>query len=115
MGVSFGLQLLPGLALQLGRDGASCIHQLDPALKALGFNRLKAHPLSSCWFQIDSTCTPLQPGLIMPPDFPGTFRSRFFTLVSTPVRPIIAQVQDGGGMTLGRERAAVQERQTCSL
>lgn len=40
-------------------------------------------------------------GLALPTDFPSTFTSSFSTLISTPVRPIIAQILDGGGSPLG--------------
>ena len=32
-------------------------HQLDPGLKALGYNQLKGTSLSKLWFQM-TTCTP---------------------------------------------------------
>ena len=38
-------------------------HQLDPVLKAIGFNHLESTLLSSHWFQVDSTCGPLHVGL----------------------------------------------------
>ena len=45
-----------------GKSGQRCRLnaplQLDPALKALGFNSLKANHFQRRWFQIDSTCTP---------------------------------------------------------
>ena len=45
----------PGKAVQVET------HQVDPGLKALGFNQLKVHPFQRCGFRL-STCTPTTRG-----------------------------------------------------